>query len=165
MRTCKICNKTKEESEFYICSYKSKSGKIYYAGRCKECDNKRRKKLFYDNHEKYLVKNRQYYDEHKEQWTNYNQWDQTPEGKARKIELQKIRRAKNRKQYLAQKKFGRACKAGKIERPKKCELCGKENYKIIGHHDDYDKPFDVQWICEECHAAIHIKKSRVLVSA
>lgn len=34
-----------------------------------------------------------------------------------------------------------------------CEVCGVE--KVLAHHDDYDKPFDVKWLCPKHHVARH----------
>jgi hypothetical protein len=27
--------------------------------------------------------------------------------------------------------------------------------KTDAHHDDYDKPYDVRWLCRKCHCALH----------
>ena len=43
-----------------------------------------------------------------------------------------------------------AVKAGKLIRPDHCESCFKE-CKPEGHHKDYSKPLDVDWLCQECH--------------
>jgi hypothetical protein len=34
-----------------------------------------------------------------------------------------------------------------------CEVCGAES--AHRHHDDYDKPLDVRWLCREHHAELH----------
>ena len=49
-----------------------------------------------------------------------------------------------------------AVASGRIEKPKVCEVCGVETL-LHGHHDDYSKPFDVQWVCPRCHGAKHRK--------
>lgn len=43
-------------------------------------------------------------------------------------------------------------KRGKLIR-KPCEKCGSENSEM--HHEDYDKPLDVQWLCRPCHLDLH----------
>lgn len=63
---------------------------------------------------------------------------ETPEGK-RKIEAQKLARAAIRK--------------GEIERLP-CVICGA-TYKLHAHHEDYDKPLDVVWLCVKHHHERH----------
>ncbi len=45
-----------------------------------------------------------------------------------------------------------AIKSGRLLR-KPCEVCGKE--ESDSHHDDYDKPLDVRWLCRSCHMTFH----------
>jgi hypothetical protein len=35
-----------------------------------------------------------------------------------------------------------------------CELCGATE-KITSHHENYDQPFNVNWLCRPCHDALH----------
>ena len=37
-----------------------------------------------------------------------------------------------------------------------CEDCGDAQY-IQGHHEDYDKPLEVLWLCRPCHLRRHGK--------
>lgn len=48
--------------------------------------------------------------------------------------------------------LGKAVRRGDIER-KPCEVCGDPNSQ--GHHEDYNKPLDVQWLCQEHHLELH----------
>jgi len=34
-----------------------------------------------------------------------------------------------------------------------CEKCGETN--VDGHHDDYEKPLEVRWLCKKHHAEHH----------
>ena len=60
----------------------------------------------------------------------------------------------------------RALQKGLITRSALCEMCGKlpAPYRdgrsgIQAHHDDYNKPLDVRWLCLPCHHAWH-KRNR-----
>lgn len=51
-----------------------------------------------------------------------------------------------------------AIKDGVLIRPEICQRCGVSpglasdgRPKIQAHHDDYDKPLKVEWICASCH--------------
>jgi len=41
---------------------------------------------------------------------------------------------------------------GKIEK-ENCSICGSENSQM--HHDDYDKPLEITWLCRKCHLNLH----------
>ncbi len=62
---------------------------------------------------------------------------------------------RNRKKVLAQKATRRAIKKGLITR-EPCATCGSE--RVHAHHEDYDQPLIVQWLCPACHAGLHAKK-------
>lgn len=49
----------------------------------------------------------------------------------------------------------KAIKQGKLTRPKQCFLCERNNLKINAHHNDYDKPLEVEWLCNRCHIRKH----------
>ncbi|QEQ94892.1 hypothetical protein pEaSNUABM56_00093 [Erwinia phage pEa_SNUABM_56] len=56
----------------------------------------------------------------------------------------KKRRAKDALNY--------AVRSGKIKKMP-CEICGEK--KAHGHHDDYDKPLEVRWLCPIHHKQWH----------
>lgn len=62
----------------------------------------------------------------------------------------------------AQNKAEKAVAAGKLIRPEICEEClgpGKPfkdgRSPIQAHHDDYNKPLEVRWLCQQCHFDWH----------
>jgi len=48
--------------------------------------------------------------------------------------------------------------------PENCVVCGSE--KSVAHHEDYDKPLDVVWLCQIHHKARHkeMKEENELVT-
>ncbi|WP_443700185.1 hypothetical protein [Pseudomonas sp.] len=54
-----------------------------------------------------------------------------------------------------------AVERGELVRPDECSKCGAAPKRkvdgksaIQGHHEDYNKPLDVEWICAKCHRAV-----------
>lgn len=58
---------------------------------------------------------------------------------------------------------GRALRDGKLHKPESCEGCGKQtpSRQLHGHHADYDKPLEVEWLCPECHGAKHAEEANL----
>jgi hypothetical protein len=71
-------------------------------------------------------------------------------------ELRAINRWKNieetRKKERSRSMLREAIKHGEIKRLP-CAICG--NAKSKAHHDDYEKPFDVVWLCHKHHMGLH----------
>lgn len=55
----------------------------------------------------------------------------------------------------ARSRLSMAVLRGTITRPIVCDKCGKKPYRIQAHHHDYSKPFDVEWLCTDCHNKVH----------
>ncbi|MCK5610798.1 hypothetical protein KAR91_53490 [Candidatus Pacearchaeota archaeon] len=62
-------------------------------------------------------------------------------------------RAKYPQKDKAHSAISRGILAGKIIR-QPCQKCGS-NENIQAHHEDYDKPLDVMWLCIKHHSDIH----------
>lgn len=63
-------------------------------------------------------------------------------------------KATKKEKTHARNVFRKALVNGLISRPHICSRCGREA-TIDGHHTDYRKPLDVQWVCVPCHRKIH----------
>lgn len=61
-------------------------------------------------------------------------------------------RKRNPKSYIAQLTVGAALRHGVIER-QPCHQCGAA--KSEAHHPDYERPYDVVWLCRKHHKAVH----------
>ena len=61
------------------------------------------------------------------------------------------------KMAAARKAVTGAVRDGKLIKPAACEICRQDfpKHKLHGHHDDYDKPLTVRWLCQQCHTDWH----------
>jgi hypothetical protein len=59
--------------------------------------------------------------------------------------------------HLARLEVARAIKSRKLIKPSVCPKCAVSVPArfMHGHHDDYSKPLDVQWMCIDCHSKHH----------
>ncbi|MHB1459500.1 MAG: hypothetical protein ACYC0V_21525 [Armatimonadota bacterium] len=58
----------------------------------------------------------------------------------------------------ARTKVSNERRAGRLEKPDKCEACGRSavGRRINAHHVDYyGAPTNVIWLCDQCHAQMH----------
>lgn len=84
----------------------------------------------------------------------------TPEGRRIKkrydvkhgVEIKSAWRNRNPKKRYAHEQVAYAIKTGRLEKGS-CEICG--SLKAVAHHDDYDKPLVVRWLCQVHHKQWH----------
>ncbi len=65
--------------------------------------------------------------------------------------------AANRHKRAAHCSVNNAVRAGKLKKPTACSHCGGGG-RIYGHHADYSKPLDVEWLCARCHGVEHRRR-------
>ncbi len=61
------------------------------------------------------------------------------------------------KENRAKGKVRYAIAKGLLIRPNVCSNCGRKG-RINAHHEDYDKPLQVDWLCETCHRLLHAQR-------
>ena len=69
-------------------------------------------------------------------------------------------RARDPQKLRARQKLRTEIKAGRISKPCTCDDC-RQQFSIAmihGHHEDYSKPLEVNWLCPQCHADRHKKE-------
>ncbi len=89
----------------------------------------------------------------KKKHTEYTrQWRQEHQVNAR--QHSKNNYQKNKIKHRVHRTVYKALKSGKIIKPQQCEQCGSDKF-LHGHHDDYSKPLEVQWLCRLCHKGKH----------
>lgn len=71
------------------------------------------------------------------------------------LSYQKDKRNEFPERYKARYLINNAVARGDIN-PQPCIVCGKEN--AHGHHTDYSKPFQVEWLCPYHHTQAHARR-------
>lgn len=134
MKTCRFCLADKPLDDFYA----HPAGKDGVMQHCKECHKERVRA-------NYVAKRPQY---------------QAYEAERNATEKRREhRRSAGRKHYnnnwtkaRARTELKRAVRLGKIQR-KHCRVCGEP--RSDGHHHDYSRPLEVDWLCFKCHREEH----------
>lgn len=68
--------------------------------------------------------------------------------KDKKRELQKKKEARNMKKIKC-----REAAKYRFQNPEPCESCGQS--ATDRHHDNYNKPLEIRWLCAPCHREWH----------
>lgn len=138
MKKCYACGMTKELTEYH----KDRGRPDGVSADCKPCKALRYKK--------YMDK-----PETKEKLRLYWQDRQAdPEFRKEKALVAKRQRLKpeNKIKFQARRELRDAIRRGEITRLP-CEVCASTE-KVEGHHEDYSKPLDVQWLCSQHHVEV-----------
>ena len=61
-----------------------------------------------------------------------------------------------------QKQFAHYCiknlvRSKRITPPKQCSACNTINFSLFAHHPDYEKPYQVMWLCNSCHVKLGLE--------
>ena len=136
MKRCFKCNTEKALTEFYKHS-KMADG---YLNKCKECA-------------KLDVK------QHRRENDSVREYDRN-RGNRQSGDYLKQYRAKYPKKYSAHTLVNSAIRCGRMDKVIICE-CGSD-FHVEAHHDDYDKPLEVRWLCAVCNQRWHAKYGEAL---
>lgn len=63
-------------------------------------------------------------------------------------------RTRSRHVARAHEAVRKALRNGQLVKPSQCSRCAGGK-RIEAHHDDYNKPLDVRWLCQQCHGLRH----------
>ena len=163
MKECTRCEEVKTLSEFYV----RKASKDGLMPACKACI-----KAYDSSPER--VKARSQYDKSPERLAVNRAYTSSPRGRATKaayvltpkgkLATQRAKdsyRQRNKKKGKARSVTSNGIRDGKIDKPLVCSECPSD-YAIVGHHDDYDKPEEVRWLCSKCHSKWHRENGEAL---
>jgi len=134
----KVCFKCKQEKPLSG-FYKHPEMGDGHLNKCKECTKKDVSKNYYSNIE--------YYKKYEKERFN------RPSRKKQQRKYQQERRKKHPKKYKAHYLTSNAIRDGRLI-PQPCEVCGTTN-NVQAHHDDYNKPLNVRWLCFSHHRQEH----------
>ena len=133
----KVCFKCKVEKPFEMFYKHSRMGDGYL-NKCKECTKNDVLQHRNANLEKVRA-----YDRAR---------GKIPERIKANTETNRAWREEDKRRTKAHTAVGRAIRNGDLVR-QPCIRCGE--VKSLAHHEDYDKPLDVMWLCQPCHKQRH----------
>ena len=133
-KECFKCKTVKPLEEFYKHSAMADG----HLNKCKECT----KKDVGQHREQNLEKVRAY---DRERGKN-------KERRKAAVEINRAWRAEDKRRQAAHNAVSRAVRNGHLFR-EPCIRCGES--KSLAHHEDYDEPLDVVWLCQPCHKQRH----------
>jgi hypothetical protein len=146
-KACNQCGEVKSLSNFY----KSPGMKDGHSGKCKECTK--------ENVRSNRKKNIDYYRQYDRDRANRPdrvearfEYSKTEAGKWARLKANRKWRSKNPEKQKAHVAVAALKRKGKLKQPESCEVCGKTKCRLEAHHQDYNKPFEVKWLCCRCHA-------------
>lgn len=147
-------------------------GKRIQSRRCKECIASYKNKHYHDNIDKYLNRSKSQREKDRDRYktyqNNYREVNKDILEEKRKAyytsetgrEKNKIRSREYRSTEEGKYKdnvrslVAHAVRSGVIIRPNNCSACNKEVF-VEAHHEDYEKPLEVIWLCKKCHEIKH----------
>lgn len=136
MKECFKCGEIKNLADFY----KHKQMKDGHLNKCKSCTKSDSLKHRTEN-----IDSIRKYDRMR--------------GSRQKPEYLKEWRAKYPKKYKAHNMVNNRVRDGSLH-SEPCCVCGTE--KTVAHHDDYNKPLNVRWMCQAHHKQWHAENGEGL---
>ena len=144
-RACRQCGERKPLDGFAKDSRKI-NGRAY---RCRECDRARHREY----HQKPEAKERDALYRRDIHWSD-PQAARERRSKYRSAHPQP--RERDPIKAAARRAVNEAVRYGRLPKPSACQDCGATG-RIHGHHEDYNRPLAVDWLCARCHGVRHRK--------
>lgn len=148
MKKCSQCGIEKEFKDFQV----RRASKDGFTARCKACLSEYDKKRFQED-PKVRERHKAYQKTDAGKASMNRARRKYVENNKEKIaEITKKYRENNQKKYQCHGIVAYAIKCGNLK-SEPCEICGEN--KAHAHHDDYDNPLDVRWLCSKHHNEWH----------
>lgn len=136
MRECRKCREGKPRSEFY----RERRRRDGLDPVCKEC----RREAARERHRRLMDTDPEWRIRERARGRRKANAAYTP---AR----QRAKRRRHPKRDRARRILNYHVRKGNVQKPDRCEDCGRDDLRMEAHHDDYDRPLDVDWLCSLCH--------------
>lgn len=134
MKICKGCGLAKPIEDYHR-SARASDGR---ATKCRQCESQRHKAHYARHCESVKAKVRAY---------------QAGKGRALANGSKSTYKTRNPKKVRAHQLVRNALRRGDLVR-QPCETCGSVDH-VVAHHDDYDQPLAIRWLCEDHHKEWH----------
>lgn len=155
-KECTGCEEEKDLDEFPP----HPRGKFGKHSRCKVCRRLESKKWKAANKERAKATQDRWEERNREkrraQWRH---WEETH--RKQRIENARAHEARYPEKARARQTVTCAVYEGRLIKPTQCEVCEQitPSRLLHGHHEDYSKPLDIEWLCHKCHRARHADDS------
>ena len=134
MKTCFKCNTVRPLTDFYAHSKMSDG----HLNKCKQCT-----KIDVLKHRNKNIEKVRQYDRDRAK---------NPDRQKTMSAISNAWRKEDKRRSQCHRAVSKAIKSGELVR-KNCEKCENEN--SLAHHENYDKPLMVNWLCQPCHKQRH----------
>lgn len=146
-KRCFKCGETKPRTDFYKHSAMADG----FLGKCIDCTKHDVKQHRQARHDYYLAYDRQRANLPR-RIKQRQEYARTLLGSKSRAKALSKQREISPDKYKARNALNNAIRDGRIQRGG-CQVCGV--CQVEGHHHDYSKPLDVEWLCKKHHTEIH----------
>jgi ribosomal protein S27AE len=140
-KKCFKCNAIKPLEDFY----KHPQMPDGHVNKCKECN-----KNDVTTHRNKNIEKIRAYDRER---------GKNPERVKATTEISNLWRKEDSRRTRAHNMVARAVRDGSLLR-NPCVRCGEK--KSLAHHEDYDRPLEVMWLCQPCHKQRHKELNQLI---
>ncbi len=147
MKKCNRCLEIKPFDDFS----RDKNKKDGFSTLCKKCRSESFAKYRQKNRDILLIKNREYSKNNAEKLAEYQR--QYRKNNPEKVKaINKKSRDKDLRKLRARQRVRMRVYRGTMQKLP-CQVCGDP--KSQAHHQDYNKPLEVIWLCQKHHQMLH----------
>jgi hypothetical protein len=144
---CKSCEGFCEADGFYASNL----------SRCKECVKASVRENRVANADYYRAYDRKRYREQEHRKEAAKKCAASDVGKRIRAESQARSKREEPHKWKARNAVNNAIRDGKLAKGTHCYFCATTE-RLQAHHEDYNHPLDVVWLCSTCHGKLHTIK-------